>query len=278
MLSFRAFQGEQHAAFQWAGGTGGAVLVHGFPGTPAEMRPLAARMQVAGWAVRGVLLPGFGPQIDTLPRRTHREWINTVSEAVSALQADHQRVALIGHSMGGALALVVAAQLADSGAAPDALVLLAPFWDMHHALWKLLPVLKVMFPSFRPFRLFNLDFSSEVTRAGIRNFVPDADLDDPQVQAAIREFQLPVAMFDQIRQVGQLAYRLAPRITIPTLVLQGTQDDLVRPELTRRLVARLGTRARYVEVPDQHDLVNPASASWPRIEREVLEFLQHIKE
>jgi carboxylesterase len=278
MLPMPAFQEEQHRAFEWSGGRRVAVLVHGFPGTPAEMRPLAARLQHAGWAVRGVLLPGFGAQIETLPRRNHREWIGAVREAVSALQADHDQVALIGHSMGGALSVVVAAELAEFGAGPDALVLFAPFWDLDHVLWKLLPALKVLFPSFRLFKLLKVDFSSDEARAGIRNFLPDADLDDPQVQTAIREFQLPVAMFDQIRQIGQLAYRLAPLITTPTLVIQGTQDELVRPDLTRRLIARLKAHARYVELPEQHNLVNPAIRSWSRVEHEVLGFLQHIKD
>ena len=46
---------------------GAALLVHGFPGTPADMRPLAASLAAAGWDVDAPLLPGFGPEIITLP-------------------------------------------------------------------------------------------------------------------------------------------------------------------------------------------------------------------
>jgi len=44
----------------------GALLIHGFPGTPAEMRPLGTWLHDQGWAAKGILLPGFGPDIFSL--------------------------------------------------------------------------------------------------------------------------------------------------------------------------------------------------------------------
>ena len=65
---------------------GAALLVHGFPGTPADMRPLAASLAAAGWDVDAPLLPGFGPQIITLPNRHHAEWTDVVAERVRSLR------------------------------------------------------------------------------------------------------------------------------------------------------------------------------------------------
>ena len=65
MVELRAYQGPEHEPFFWEAGEPAALLVHGFPGTPAEMRPLGEVLHEAGWTVHGVLLPGFGPQIQT---------------------------------------------------------------------------------------------------------------------------------------------------------------------------------------------------------------------
>ncbi len=38
----------RHQPFLWPGSTAAALLIHGFPGTPAEMRPLAETLQPMG--------------------------------------------------------------------------------------------------------------------------------------------------------------------------------------------------------------------------------------
>ena len=90
------FQGEEHRPFLLNGDRGAALLVHGFPGTPAEMRPLATVLNNAGWTTKGILLPGFGAEIETLGGRDPADWVESVRLAASALgdgqpnaQADH---------------------------------------------------------------------------------------------------------------------------------------------------------------------------------------------
>ena len=60
------FTHPDHEPFFFEGGTPAAVLIHGFPGTPLEMRPLGRELQEAGWTVHGIRLPGFGPELDQL--------------------------------------------------------------------------------------------------------------------------------------------------------------------------------------------------------------------
>ncbi|NJL56962.1 alpha/beta hydrolase [bacterium] len=82
-------------------------------------------------------------------------------------------------------------------------------------------MIRVFFPNPRIFRWIKLDFNSPDVRDGIHNFMPDADLDDPEVQQAIRDFRMPVKMFAQIHRAGQLAYQNAPKIRTRTLIIQG---------------------------------------------------------
>ena len=49
------FQEAKHEPFFWPAEGPAAVLVHGFPGTPAEMRPLAKSLHERGWTTAGPL-------------------------------------------------------------------------------------------------------------------------------------------------------------------------------------------------------------------------------
>lgn len=272
MLPIKAFQGEEHARFLWPGkGSGVAILVHGFPGTPAEMRPMAEILHAEGWTVEGVLLPGFGSEIESLPKRRWSEWAAMVKHTVITHRRTGQPLMLVGHSMGGALSLTVAAQTPV-----HALILTAPFSALDNALFTMLPVLRVIFPEIKPFRLLKLDFNNPEVRAGIRNFMPDIDLDDPETQALIREYRLPLALFDQVRQVGKAGQRAASRIKAPTLILQGLEDELVRPANTRRLVSSFGGPVQYVEMPGEHNINLPESPSWAQAAEAVRAFAHKV--
>ncbi len=271
-----AFQGEEHQPFKYTVDKSGhaALLVHGFPGTPAEVRPIADILHQAGWTTQGVLLPGFGPQVETLPERTLDEWLSAIENALRDLWHDHDTVLLFGHSMGAALCIQVAANTPNK---PDGLILFAPFWKVNHVLWTAMPVLKVVLPNPKVFKLLNLDFKDPETRKGIQNFMPDADLDDPQVQNAIRDFPVPVKMFAQIYKAGHMAYDLAPKIDIPTLVIQGKADELVRPTMTQQMVKRMNGKVSYIEVNGEHNLADTTLADWPMIQQYLVNFAHSLE-
>lgn len=272
MMFSNAFSGAEHAAFRWDGGACAALMVHGFPGSPAEMRPLAQVLHQAGWTVEGLLLPGFGPDIETLPDRKYSEWLDAVQTALSQLNHEYTHVLLIGHSMGGALALRAASAARAAG-----LVLVSPFWKLDSPLWTFLPVIKAVFPTFPIFKLIPLDFNDEETRKGIARFLPEADLDDPSVQRQLRDFRLPIAMLDQIRLAGAKSYAAATAVDTPTLIIQGKQDELVRPSLTRQLGQRIPGLRSIVEVDGSHDLLHPERNAWPHLCQVVLGFATQIQ-
>jgi pimeloyl-ACP methyl ester carboxylesterase len=92
-----------------------AVLVHGFADTPEAWRREAEYLAQKGWRV-------IAPEIDLTA--TAREWIATVYSALLEARTYAGHVELWGHSMGGALALVLA-----QTTQVDRLVLWAPFLE-----------------------------------------------------------------------------------------------------------------------------------------------------
>lgn len=263
------FQGEEHQAFTLQGGDNAMLLVHGFPGSPAEMHPLATTLHAQGWTLRGVLLPGFGAQIDTLAQRRVDDWLHAVENDLITLRRTYQKVVLVGYSLGGALATTIAARHQV-----DALVLFAPFWQIKHILWHSIPMLRYAFPEFKPFRLFKPDFDDPQTREGILAYLPGADLNDPSVRQGILNFGIPMQVINQIRLAGKAAHANAPKITAPVLVVQGTQDELVKPALTQQFIQRFSGSVRYTEVAEGHGLLNTESAAWPMLQSTLIDFLQ----
>ncbi len=230
------------------------MLIHGFPGTPAEMRGIGQALAGNGWHACGPLLPGFGPDIVNLAKSRRKDWLQAVEAEWEVLRRAHDTCVLLGYSMGCALALHLARYTP-----PDKLVLIAPFWRLPGFLPRLVPILKLVMPEMRPFK--NADFEASDFRAGFERLMPEADLDDPEVQAFIRDkITLPMAVIHEVLRLGAESYRLARSVSVPTLVIQGRNDPMVRPYLTRKLASRLGMEAvTYHEIPGGHELIHEHS-------------------
>jgi carboxylesterase len=270
----KLFHEPRHLGFSWPGGQPAALLVHGFPGTPAEVRPLAQLLQPMGWTVRGILLPGFGAQFETLGERRYEEWLQTVLDALADQRAaGHRPLMLVGFSMGAALAIRAAA-----GGHADGLIVLAPFtWrqsGIQAAARSLLH--PVAAQSFRPFLRAN--FRNRRTRTMLLAFLPGVDLDDPAVQMALRQWRVPVALFGQVLQAGIQAWESAGDVTIPSLVIQGRQDETVPVARTRILVNRLANTVRYLEIEAGHQLIGPTNLAWPTVQEAVMDFAVRLEE
>jgi carboxylesterase len=266
--SLNLFAEEEHQPFFWKGGDPAALLVHGFMGTPAEMRPLANELHKAGWTVEGLLLPGFGDQIDTLFERRYQEWLESTRSTLARLRSNHRPVLLVGYSMGGAVALNVAA---DNP--PDSLILLAPFWrlgnSIHHFVWQ---VVKQLFPHLRPFK--RADFSDRRFHAFFGGLLPDLDLDDTQVQDVLRQLRVPAQFVDQMFSLGKAAKQASSHVNVPTLVIQGTEDKAVRPASTRQLIEGISGPVSYIELPVEHDLLQAQHSYYSQLAQSVVTFAQ----
>jgi len=251
-----------------AGPVRGALLVHGFAGSPRELRGLAAVLAASGWIVEVPLLPGHGRAFRDIAEYRVEDWIAAVDDAAAALRASGVTELLVaGHSVGGSLALATADRL---GA--DAIVLLAPFaWPT--PAWQRLagPLLRVVLPP--GFRVFSrMDLDDPAVRAGLRALLPGMDVDDPATAAALRELRVPITLLEQLFRVSRLARAAAPGINVPVLAIQGRDDTVSRPDQTRALVGRLPGPPALLEVDAAHDLATEASPARDEVLAAVLAF------
>lgn len=106
-------------------GAVGVVCVHGFTGTPYEVRYLGDRLHAAGYSVHGLRLPGHGTRVDDLDPMQWTDWADAVEDAFDTMRLCCDRVAVVGQSLGGLLALHLAAHRSDVAAVAS---LAAPLW------------------------------------------------------------------------------------------------------------------------------------------------------
>lgn len=267
------FHEPEHQPFLWERGDSAVLMVHGYTGTPGEVRPLGWSLRQSGWTVRGVLLPGMGREIESLYERRYEDWVDSVASALQDLQSRYDPVLLVGYSMGGAIV-----QHAAAAFPPDGLVLMAPFSEfgssrLLRVFW---PVIRRLAPRMRPFR--RADFTDPRVRRAVGRYAPDSDLSALDVQERVRRLSIPTRAFDEVWRLGAATRRLDLPPAIPTLVIQGSIDRYVRPSQTRRLLRRLPGPLQYREVAAGHTLMGPRCPVWAEVERTVVEFAQGIRD
>lgn len=84
------------------------LLIHGFAGSTVEMEPLALALETEGFEVIRLTLPGHATSIDDFSLTYFPDWRDAAERACQKELNKGRRVVVIGHSMGGSLALHLA--------------------------------------------------------------------------------------------------------------------------------------------------------------------------
>lgn len=203
----------------------GVLLLHGFGDTPQTLSYLAAYLQAQGWGVYVPLLPGHGRTLDVFATTRATDWIGAARDALGEMRTRYASVSIVGLSMGGSLATILAAESAEI----PALVLLAPYLSMPTRLRRaasLHSVLGAVWPYLR----------GGGSGRSIR--------DPAEVPRNLAYgFTTPRLVYELSRVVAR-ARAAAPRVTAPTLVVQSRQDHRIPPEAAERAFALFTTRER----------------------------------
>src|SRR5919112_1024408 len=91
----------------------GVLLVHGFTGSPASMKPWAHALADHGYAVEVPLLPGHGTRWQDLNRVAWTDWYAEAEAAFDRLRHACDAVVVGGLSVGGSIALRLAEERGD---------------------------------------------------------------------------------------------------------------------------------------------------------------------
>jgi carboxylesterase len=186
----------------------GVLLVHGFTGSPFEMRPIGEHLRERGVGSVGVLLRGHGTHPDDLLGCRYRDWLGDAEAGLERLLLSHRRVVLAGLSMGGTIALNIAARRADDPRVAGVVAMCAPLrlFDWRLSLVKVL---------------------SRVVRWHAWGKPDVKDTSAWERLVAYRRFRTPCIR--EVLGLLQETRALLPRVHQPLLVIQARRDNVVPP-------------------------------------------------
>ena len=212
--------------FTHVGGSTGALLCHGFTGSPQSRRPWAEYLAEAGLSVWLPRLPGHGTTWQDMARTRWEDWYAEVDRAFDELRAHSDEIFVMGLSMGGCLALRLAER---RGPSVSGLVLVNPSLTGDTPLLKLAPALKLVVPSLK-------GIASDIKKEGSSELGYD---------------RVPVKAVDSLRQLWRITQGQLAEVTAPVLVYHSTDDHVVGPASLRLLRGAL-PRLEVRECPDSY--------------------------
>jgi len=200
------------------------LLLHGFNDTAQSMAYLGTALRARGWTVRAPLLPGHGTSLATMASAARAAaWREAVLAEYDALTREYDSVVVVGQSMGGALALLLAAERPEL----PALVLLAPYIGMPRNLqWKVLGA-----------------WIARVALPYLRSVGGETSIHDPVARAeSLGPGVVTARSLTELRRVAEDAEAALPRVWVPTLYLQSRADNRIDARAAEAHFSALGSR------------------------------------
>lgn len=247
--------------FEYGKGPIGILMIHGFGSGPLVFRCMAPALAEAGFRVRAIRLPGFGEPMAAMKRVSAGDWRAAVQRAAKELRAGAESLWVVGHSMGGTLALDLAHR---APGIVDGLVLLAPLMAVSARRSLGLP----------PAWLFAI---------GRRVYRPDTILGttfpvDLRARAEgieeIRDRFLPLSMYEAMFSLLSEVRARPPRLPMPVMVIIPGRDKVVSRRAAREWFVSLEAPAKELMVDSSAGHVVPLDYGWAVVTARMTAFIR----
>ncbi len=239
--------------FDWKGTNDwGVLLVHGFTGSPSELRELGERLHEKGCTVMGILLKGHGTRPSDLIGVTAEDWVKQVLEGIRLLRKECPKVAVIGLSMGGLLAL------AGTASEPvDRLILISTpifLYDWRvHFLWLAGQVISSL-----PKRRRHIDAPARYD---------------------VAYHEMPLAGVQELKRLlAWVKWQGLKQVTSPCLIIQSRADRTVRPESADYLYEHITSSVKRIYFLEEGKHVVTLYKEREEVYREIFKFLEESHE
>ena len=205
------------------------LLIHGFGDSPDTLRFLAADLHARGFSVYAPLLPGHGRTLEAFRASARGTWLNAARDAYANVAARYERVGVVGLSMGGALAVLVAIDQPQVAA----LVLLAPYIETPRSLrWlaHVAPAAGVVMP---------------YVGRGVSN---PLSIRDPEERTRSLGYgaSTPHLLAD-LEALASAARGVLGRVRAPTLYVQSREDNRLTMKAAEDTFAAIGAPVKRLE-------------------------------
>ena len=206
----------------------GIILVHGFTGTPASMRPWAHYLNERGYTVSVPLMPGHGTTWHDLNKVTWEQWPARLQSDIDQMKKKCAKIFICALSMGGGNSLYVAARNQDS---ITGLILVNP---MIH-----IPGIQIKFVNIiSRIQKSRASVGDDIKKPGVTEWGYDA---------------LPLRGVAQLYKYLKLARAGLPMIKTPTLLFHSVDDHVLPVSNTDIIMSELGaSEKRRIELANSY--------------------------
>ena len=216
------------------------VCLHGFTGYPGELALPAKRLYEAGFDVFVPRYPGHGTNGKDFLRSRGADWIGEAKRQIESIQSKYQSISLVGHSMGGAIAVLMASLYPI-----DRMVLYAPALVL-----PTLPVKTVKCLSF-VIKRKRKEWHSDPSYP----FFDDRDEDDDAFLGSEYWSWIYPKQIAELSDISKQAVAALESITSNILVFTG-QEDTVIPQAAGTLVLdRAKGQNNWIHLPKATHLI-----------------------
>ena len=231
---------------------GGVLLFHGYNDSPQSLASVAASLHSRGWTVRVALLPGHGRTLEAFAASGASEWIDAARAELAAFKRECSDVAVGGLSMGGGLAMIVAAD----DPSVRAVIMFAPYLHASiplHLLQLLAPVATLG--------------ARYVASGGARS------VHDPVASKSMIAYRRSTPrLLVQLEKVVNRARAALPRVHQPVLVVQSREDNRIPSKSASEAFSQIGSADKtlhwstgsghVVTVDYGHERLEQLAAEW----------------
>jgi carboxylesterase len=251
---------DKTAPFELGEGDDGCLLLHGFTGTPWDVRPLGEGLAQAGCFVRAPRLPGHGLAPEAMAEVGWRDWEQAAEDGLASL-GPRARVFVAGLSMGALLSLVLAGRYPER---IRGLALIAPAVRFQGPAMKLLRATRAV-----PWLEWVMPW---VTKRR-------TDIEDPAAAAQAPIIpRFPAARLRDLWTLQDHARQAVPRVKAPTLIAVARHDHVVDPRAGLALAARLSAAptVRTLQLERGFHVI-PRDRDGPALVKEVSAFFAGLR-
>lgn len=236
-----------------SGGPVTVILVHGFTGSPSEMRLLAEACHKHGYAVEVPLLEGHGTVLDDLMPIHPQRWIDQLDGVIRAQLDRGQQVVLGGLSMGSILALQASMRWPEI----RGLMLYSPPIGSRDPRRFLAPLLKRVVASVAK---------------------PPRNYADPKTLDRLWSYdRYPVICSSLVLEMIARVRRQLRRVRAPLLVIASHRDNVVTAKGVELLVQRAGSPVKQLLWLKRSSHVITADGEWQLVSERSLLFLDALQ-
>lgn len=239
------------APFCLPGGPTGILLVHGFTGSPTEMRRVGDYLHAAGLTVAGPQLPGHGSTIEHLNQVKWLDWAEHVERAHQELQAKCERTFVAGLSLGSLLVMNFAAAHPELPGA----ILYSPATWIQDQLLPLAPVVR--------------HFIKVRMKSG------KSDLVDPEADEQLWCYDgHPVPAAAELYALQRRVRRLLPTLKPPLLIVYSTGDGAIHRSSAQRTYDLAGSSDKRILTLEQSGHVITVDRQWRFVAEQTLNWIK----